>query len=364
MDNKLIVAVVLIAVIASASVYVVYQEFYATPPATQVIAQQPASATPTPSSNAPSTQPTPSSTSTASTSDKSSSSSSSSGSQNVVNTPYYPLTVTDCEGTAVTIKSAPKRIVSLAPSITECIFAAGAGDLVVGVTDYCDYPYNFKAWVAAGNMTSIGNYWQPAVEPIMAVNPDLVFASGDGASNDAAYKLRDLGYTVILLNPTTVQEILNDMTLIGKITERNSAATAAVNNIQTRINAITSKVADISDKPTVCYMMGTTYSAGSGSFISDLITWAGGVNVFSDLEAAYPQVSREAIMARNPNIIITSGSTSTFLTNANWSTIDAVINQRVYSVNNYNAYARSGPRFIDALEDIASKIHPELFGTA
>ncbi|MCL2173352.1 MAG: ABC transporter substrate-binding protein [Nitrososphaerota archaeon] len=360
MNNKIIVAIVLIAVIASASVYAVYQEFYATPPATQVTAQQQnPSSQPTPSSQPPSSQPTPSSTTQTATSDKSSSSSS--GTQNTVNTPYYPLTVTDCEGTTVTIKSAPKRLVSLAPSITELVFAAGAGDLVVGVTDYCDYPYNFKAWIAAGNMTSIGNYWQPAVEPIMAVNPDLVFACGDGASNDAAHKLRDLGYTVIVLNPTTVQEILNDITLIGKVTERNSAAAATVSSLQTRINAITSKIADITDKPTVCYMMGTTYAAGSGCFISDLITWAGGVNAFSDLEAAYPQVSREAVIARNPDIIITSGSTNTFLTNVNWSTINAVINQRVYSVNNYNAYARNGPRFIDALEDIASKIHPELF---
>ena len=102
-------------------------------------------------------------------------------------------------GYSLTLASPPERIVSLAPSNTEILFAVGAGDKVVGVTNVCDYPYNFAAWVEAGNMSSIGTYWQPAVEPIIALNPDLVFAST--ASEEAAEILRDLGYNVLVVEP-------------------------------------------------------------------------------------------------------------------------------------------------------------------
>ncbi|MCL1971276.1 MAG: cobalamin-binding protein [Candidatus Bathyarchaeota archaeon] len=356
MNNKTIVAVIIVAVIAATTAFVVYTEFYATSPTPMTPPDQ--------SPTFPAQSPTSPVTSNPTPTPSSDTSGSSGGNQNVKPTPYYPLTVTDVWGTEVVIKSAPKRIVSLAPSITELVFAAGAGDQVVGVTDYCDYPYAFKTWIAAGNMSSIGGYWHPPIEPIIAVNPDLIFACGDGASDEAAVKLRALNYTVVVLNPITIQAIINDIELIGKATNHTVEATATINNLQTRINAVKDKVANITDKPNVCYMMGTTYAAGSGSFISDCITLAGGVNVFGDLEAAYPQVSREVVIGKNPDIIITSGSTKTFLNNTNWSTINAVINGKVYTVNNYNAYSRNGPRFIEALEDIASKIHPELFGTA
>jgi iron complex transport system substrate-binding protein len=352
MDKKTVIAIFLVVLIASVSAYFVYGEYYAS-------SESPTN--PPPQSPAQTVSPTndPNDNSLDNTSD--SSTPGNTGDNLVVS--YYPLTVVDDEGTTVVINSA-KRIVSLAPSITETIFAAGAGGQVVGVTDYCDYPYNFKEWIAAGNMSSIGGYWQPPIEPIMSVNPDVIFACGDGASNEAAEKLRALNYTVIVLNPTSAKAILGNIELIGKVTNHNDEATEAIRSIQARINAITTKVADITDKPTVAYMLMSTYGAGSGSFIHDLITLAGGINVFSDLTAAYPQVSREAFITRNPDVIVTTSATTTFTNGATYANVNAVINGRVYRTSNGTIYERNGPRFIDALEDIASKIHPELFVNA
>ncbi|MCL2134019.1 MAG: cobalamin-binding protein [Candidatus Bathyarchaeota archaeon] len=359
-----IVAIVLIALIASAATYVIYTEYIASPnaPTSESPTQQSGQTQTSPSTSAKTPISSPTQTN-ANSENKESSGTSTSNTDTNTNqntTPAFPVTVTDDEGVKVTITSAPKRVVSLAPSITETVFAAGAGDQVIGVTDYCNYPYNFKAWITAGNMSTVGNYWQPAIEPIMALNPDLIFASGDGASNDAAYKLRDLGYTVIVLNPTSVDKILNNIDVIGKATGNADKAAATINSLQARIDAITTKVEDITDKPNVCYLTGS-YAAGADSFLHSLIVLAGGVNVFGDINAAYPQVSNEIVIAKNPDVIITSTSINSLQARAGWSNINAIANGRVYSPYNYDAYSRSGPRFIDVLEDIANMLHPELF---
>ena len=110
---------------------------------------------------------------------------------------YQEVTLVDRMGNVVTFTSAPERIVSLAPSNTEILFAIGAGDSIVGVTDFCDYPYNFTEWIEAGNMTSIGSYSNPSVEPIVALEPDFVLASTQ--SLDAAATIDDLGYNVLII---------------------------------------------------------------------------------------------------------------------------------------------------------------------
>ena len=122
---------------------------------------------------------------------------------------YQQVTLVDAMGNVVTLTSAPERIVSLAPSNTETLFLVGAGDNVVGVTDYCDYPYDFSAWIEAGNMSSIGNYYGPSVEPIVALDPDLVFAST--GSLEAAATLKSLGYNVLVVEGQTLEAILQDI---------------------------------------------------------------------------------------------------------------------------------------------------------
>jgi len=140
----------------------------------------------------------------------------------------------------VTLNAYPQRIVSLAPANTQIIFAVGGGDKVVGVTDWDKYPYNFSAWIAAGNMSSIGNYYQPAIEPIVALNPDLIVASL--GSMDAADQLRSLGYKVLTLNPTTLDGVLQNMITIGKATGHQTDAEIAVAGLQQRIDVVVNGV--------------------------------------------------------------------------------------------------------------------------
>ncbi|MCL2173354.1 MAG: helical backbone metal receptor, partial [Candidatus Bathyarchaeota archaeon] len=161
------------------------------------------------------------------------------------------VTVVDDDGTEVTIDSMPQRIVSLSPSSTELLFAVGAGDQVVGVTDFCDYPQEVVTGKSTGSITSIGNYWQPAIEPIAALDPDLVIASGGGASDEAADRLRHMGYTVIVLNPQTVNDVLANLEVVGKATGHANEASTLINSLQARIDTIASKIATVSDKPQV-----------------------------------------------------------------------------------------------------------------
>ncbi len=138
-------------------------------------------------------------------------------------------------GYSLTLTSPPERIVSLAPSNTEILFAVGAGDKVVGITDFCNYPYNFAAWIEAGNMTSIGNYYGPSVEPIVALNPDLVLATT--GSLEAAENLRELGYNVLVIEPRNITFVLRDILLVGRATNHYDEAVALESEINQRIEA-------------------------------------------------------------------------------------------------------------------------------
>jgi iron complex transport system substrate-binding protein len=275
-----------------------------------------------------------------------------------------PVTVVDDGGAEVTVNSIPQRIVSLAPSSTEILFAVGAGDQVVGVTDFCDYPQAVVTGKTSGSITSIGNYWQPAIEPIVALNPDLVIACGGGASDEAADKLRNLGYTVIVLNPQTVSDVLANIDLVGKATGHANDATTLVVSLQARIDAIANKVADLANKPKVYVEISNDplMSVGPGSYMGDLVTLAGGINIFNDAATPWPMISSESVIAKNPNTILsTHTSINVFDTRSGWKSIDAVANKKIYKLDGDNIYLRPGPRFIDALEELSKLLHPDIF---
>lgn len=275
-----------------------------------------------------------------------------------------PITVIDDGDTAVTINSIPKRIVSLAPSSTEALFAVGAGNQVVGVTDFCDYPPEVNTGKTKGSITSIGNYWQPAIEPIVALNPDLIIACGGGASDEAADKLRNMGYTVIVLDPQTVSDVLANLELVGKATGHADEAEALIDSLQIRIDAIVNKVADISNKPKVYVEISADplMSVGPGGYLGDLVTLAGGKNVFDDAAMPWPMVSYEAVIGKNPTVILsTHTALNTFSTRPGWTSIDAVANNKVYKLESDNIYIRPGPRFVTALEELSKMFHPDIF---
>ena len=280
----------------------------------------------------------------------------------------------DDHGDTTSLTAYPERIVSLAPSCTEILYAIDAGDKVVAVTRYCNYPYNFKAWIAAGNMTSIGGFEDPNMEVIASLNPDLILASG-GVQEEIVETLRNLGYKVLVLDPTNSTGVLQDIELVGRATNKNAEATALINDITSRIDAVVNKVADVTSKPKVYYEVfydpTSLWAAGSKAWQNELIEKAGGINVFADQPLDYFQSSVEAVVVRNPDVIVLPaegmgeetpfwGSIDEVKARPAWNSINAVQNDRLYQIDS-DIIQRAGPRVADAIEQLAEFFHPELF---
>jgi iron complex transport system substrate-binding protein len=284
---------------------------------------------------------------------------------------YQKVPLVDSMGNVVTLTSAPERIVSLSPSNTEILFAVGAGDSVVGVTDFCNYPYNFTAWIEADNMTSIGNFWQPSVEPIVALEPDLVLAST--GSLDAAENLKSLGYNVLVVEAKTIDGILQDMLLVGRATGNHLQAGIVVSEIRERIDAVANQAADATTTPKVYHEIWNEplMSAGPGTFHDELITLAGGENIFHDATTSWPLISSEAVIEKNPDVMffpdMYMGRANFYETieavesRPGWDTISAVQNGALYEID-ADIISRPGPRIVDGLEILAKMVHPEIFG--
>jgi iron complex transport system substrate-binding protein len=258
----------------------------------------------------------------------------------------------------------------LAPANTQVLFAVGAGDQVVGVTDYDKYPYNFSAWIAAGNMSSIGNYFQPPIEPILNLKPDLIIAAL--GSFDVADQLRGLGRNVLTLNPTGLDGIMQNMLTVGKATGHEAEAQAAVNNMQQRIDVVVNGVKNATTRPTVYHEIWSApyMSVGKGTFVDEVIKIAGGQNIFENATAAYPIVGTEQISSENPDIMVFPtqmgvdsfwGNYVTVAARDGWGSIPAVVNHRMYTVSG-DIIDEPGPRQVDSLEIMAKIIHPEIFG--
>ena len=220
-------------------------------------------------------------------------------------------------------------------------------------------------------MTSIGDFTAPNLEVITALSPDLILASG-GVQTESVDTLRDRGYKVLVLDPTSVDGILNNIELVGNATGKRAEATALINELTSRINAVGEAVAD-ADKPKVYYEtyyeITSSWTIGGLAWQSELIEKAGGTNVFGDQQMAYYQYQVEALIARNPDVIVlpASGmgtgeqaSIDAVKERPGWDTMNAVQNDRIYQIDP-NLLERSGPRIVDAIEQLAEFFHPELF---
>jgi iron complex transport system substrate-binding protein len=283
------------------------------------------------------------------------------------------LSVIDDEGYATNFISVPQRIISLAPSNTQIVFAIGLGNKVVGVTDYDHTPYNFTAWIAAGNMTSVGGFSTPNKETIASLNPDLILATP--INDPDVVTLRNLGYKVLVLNPNDVNGVFNDISMVGKATSADQNATTLVNSLTSKINAIEAKIAAANlPKPKVYYEVWTPplMSAGGTSFISDVISKAGGINIFGNETQQYPTVSSETIVQKNPDVILLPtdmantgeapfyGTVNDVKARPGWSSISAIQNNRVVIVNG-DLFAEAGPRIADQIEAAAKAFYPTIF---
>jgi iron complex transport system substrate-binding protein len=280
----------------------------------------------------------------------------------------------DDTGYTTSMDAIPNKIISMAPSTTEIVFALGLDEKVVGVDSYSDYPYDFSAWIAAGNMTSVGDFSNPNMEVVASLEPDLILATG-GVQAETVGTLRDLGYKVLVLDPSNINGVLMNIELIGNATGKTAEAKALINDITSRMDAVVNKVANAASKPKVYYETWydptSLWTAGAKAWQNELIEKAGGVNIFADQQLDYFQSSAEAVIERNPDVILVPqegmGKGEPFWVSLDavkarpgWSSISAVQNDRVVTVDS-NTIARAGPRVADILEDLAEAFHPELF---
>jgi iron complex transport system substrate-binding protein len=279
---------------------------------------------------------------------------------------FAALKFTDSVGREVVIDAPPARIVSLAPSITESLYAIGAGDLLVGRTDFCDYPEETAALPSVGGFDAS----TISIETILALEPDLVIG-GSIYQADLAETLAKAGIPVFIMEPRTVEEIMSSLQTLGKVTNHAAEANAVAADMQQRIDAVSKIVNTIPQdkRQTVFYeVWADPYMTTSNqTYIGELIGMAGGVNIFGDLKEDYPTISAEEIIARDPQVILGPSNHADQLTGdaiagrEGWSNIAAVKNQRVYIVDG-NIVSRTGPRVVDALEDIAKYLYPDQFG--
>jgi iron complex transport system substrate-binding protein len=264
------------------------------------------------------------------------------------------IKVTDDAGRTVTIAQTPNRIVSLAPSITEDLYALGLGDKVVGTTTYCNYP------PAANNTTKVGGFSTPNMEKIVSLKPDIVFVGG--LNNETTISALDsYGIPAVVIDPKTLTDILDDLSLIGKITGTTGNSSALVANLTQRLNK--SNATSNATQTRVLYLVwyDPIMSAGANTFEGDIITRAGGINVATLANIGeYGTMSKESIVALNPSVIIAnSAMNSTAIEQVKsdpaLTTVDAVKNGKVYVLNS-DVITRPGPRAFDAMDQVIEMI--------
>jgi iron complex transport system substrate-binding protein len=277
----------------------------------------------------------------------------------------YPQTYTTVFGSEITIESRPERIISLAPSITEMLYAIGAGPQVVGRTDFDNYPPEVE------ELPSIGGFSASAmsIETILDLEPDLVIA-GSVLQAEIVDALEESGITVYAVEPNTIQNILDRTLTLGEITGHVEEAQTVVADMSARVETVQAAVADIpeDERVTVFYEIWheplTTTS--NETYIGELIELAGGINIFADAEGAYPTVSAEEIIARDPDVILGPSSHGDQLTpemiseRPGWQSLSAMQNERIYILDG-DVISRAGPRVVDALEALAVDLYPERF---
>ena len=259
--------------------------------------------------------------------------------------------------------AAPQRIVSLAPSVTETLFALGVGDRVVGVSTYCDYPPE------AARIDKVGTFLAPNVERILAERPDLVIAVPSPGNRTPVERLRDLGLEVLIVNPERIDEILASIRTIAAAVGVQEAGARLVERVEAGVKAVEARVAGAPATRTLLLVGRSPFvAAGAGTYQDELVTRGGGTNIAAGSGQAWPNLSLEFIVAQAPQVIIDASMGSEEAADSatsvefwgDFPTIPAVRDKRIYG---YRAYEllRPGPRVAETLATVARFIHPERF---
>lgn len=259
-------------------------------------------------------------------------------------------TFTDDLGRKVQVPEKVESVVSLAPNLTEIIFAVGAGGDLVGVTTFCNYPPEAKS------IKKVSDTQKPNIESIIALEPQIVFVSTASQLEAFTKTLDRQKIAVCVTNPNSLDDIYRSIETIGDITGHKEKAEKLVQELKGRVAAARGPI-QYGSVPKVFVQIDrdTLYTAGRDSYITDLVARAGGVSATADLPTAYPTISRETALAMNPDVIVISESDNNREPNEAFRNSPAVKNRRVYRIDS-DLLSRPGPRVVDALEQIAEKL--------
>jgi iron complex transport system substrate-binding protein len=267
-----------------------------------------------------------------------------------------PISRTDDVGHTVVLQHIPHRIISLAPSITETLFALGLDSSIVGVTDYCDYPPSAKL------KAKVGGIMNPDIERIVALRPDLVLMSGSGNMKSDYDKLASFGTSVFVSYPHTIEDIFKSISDAGVLTSTTSRADSLLRELRLRRNELVNQAA-AGPKRTVLMLLSLNpiVAIGPGTFLDEMITLANGENIAHSSTTAYPLLSREEILRRQPDVIIATNdivrsSGDIISSYPEWKSLSAIRNKRVGIVD-ASIVSRPGPRIVDGLEAVVKAIH-------
>jgi iron complex transport system substrate-binding protein len=263
--------------------------------------------------------------------------------------------VTDDLGRSVTLPVEIKRVVSLAPSVTESVFAVGAGDKLVGDTTYCDYPEEAKT------IAKVGDTMNPNIETIVMLKPDVVLVSSASQLEAFTKTLEQNGIAVYVMNPGSLDAVMTDFGKLGEMLGTPEKAGMVVLDIERRINNVNAVLMG-ADERTVFVQISKEplFTIGRDAFLNSVINAAGGRSVTDSVETAFPKLSKETASTLNPEAIIMSDSEDNREPNEAFKNSPAVKNGRVYKIN-ADIISRPGPRLVDALEEIARDLHPDRF---
>jgi len=245
------------------------------------------------------------------------------------------------------------RVVSLVPSVTEIIYALGAQAQLVGVVTPCDYPPDIKKPI-------VGNFSAPNIERILAQEPEIVFVAG-GEQKYLWHKLKELGVQIHICSPENLQEIYQLILEVGELLGKKDKADSMVNSLREEFVGVVHELPlqkrrvliEISDNPLI--------TCGEGSFLDELITLAGGINIAHNIKKPYPITSSEFVVNANPDVIIITHPGSNPTDRLGWELVNAVKEHRIYQDIDPNIILRPGPRVILGIKELKKRIYPELF---
>ena len=273
-------------------------------------------------------------------------------------TPEPVATCTDGIGRRVVLPVRPQRIISLAPSVTEVIYLLGADDRLIGVTDQCTWPE------AARQKPEMGTLLTPNYETILSARPDLIIASTAGNDRAAVYKLAQLGLPVYVTAPRSVEGIYETTLAIGRITDRAADAERLVRQVKARLQEIRKRLAGLTpDRGFFITWFDPLLAPGRKTFENEVLALANVASLSADSEEYYPRFSLEQVLAKKPDVILTVFHEGKPLPDlrqlAGWASLDAVRRGRVHVVS--EVLQHPSPRFVDGVEELARKLHPERF---